>query len=252
MIKPDDFGIPPPRYKYPVIAIYKDFIPEDDHKKLLDYFSNNDSLFWWGQSDEPSPKTNSPVRYKLVKHSKDDSLKYLRTVILDDEYFEKLTASEVDEPFPEGLQNKVDWCMVLHTTENQEILDIIKQIDIAVEKQIYDVYGQRVECTFPPMFTKIDQGRSIRLHCDGYDFDGDRKYKESICHFSSVYYINDDYVGGENYTPYLGFSYKPRANSLILNSTPWDEDMAHEVLPVTSGKRFVRQHFWILKNDDNA
>lgn len=249
MLKPEKAGTPPPRGKYPVIAIYKDFLSEENHKKLLDYFDNE--LSWWGATSDKSPKTASPVRYMLTEHSKDNSLEYLRTVVLDDDYFGKLNAGEVGEPFPEGLQNPVDWCMVLHTPNDDEILEIIKELDKAVEKHILEMYGQHAECTFPPMFTMVNDGRSIRLHCDGYDFDGDRKYKESVCHFSSIYYINEDYVGGENHTPYLGYTYKPKANSLILNCTPWDEDMAHEVLPVISGKRFVRQHFWILKNNDN-
>jgi hypothetical protein len=247
MLKKEKAGTPPPRAKYPVIAIYKDFLSEENHKKILGYFNNE--LSWWGASQDPSTKTDSPVRYKLTEHSKDKSLEYLRTVILDDEYFGKLNSSQLGEPFPEGLKNPVDWSMVLHTPEDSEILGIIKELDDAVQQQIFEIYGQRAECTFPPMFTMIDEDRSIRLHCDGYDFDGNRKYKESVCHFSSIYYINDNYIGGENYAPYLGYEYKPRANSLLLNCTPWDEDMAHGVLPVTSGKRFVRQHFWILKTD---
>ena len=247
MLKPNTIGILPPKNKYPAITIHKNFLSEEDHKSLIEYL-NNSSEKAWGITKDIADRPTSPVRFKLVEHSKNPSLKYLRTFILDDEHFEKLKVGEIGEPFPEGLENPVDWHLVLHDPQEKKILDIIATIDRQVAEHIYNLYGQEARCTFPPVFTMIADNRSMRLHCDGYDFDSERRYNESICYFSSIYYINDDYDGGEHFTPYLGLTYKPRANSLILNCTPWDEDMAHGVKPVTSGKRFVRQHFWTLKN----
>jgi predicted 2-oxoglutarate/Fe(II)-dependent dioxygenase YbiX len=62
-----------------------------------------------------------------------------------------------------------------------------------------------------------------------------------------VYYINDDYEGGEFNMPLMGFRLRPKANSLLIFTHSSHEDMAHEVTPVTSGNRFVSQGFFAVK-----
>lgn len=78
------------------------------------------------------------------------------------------------------------------------------------------------------------------LHCDGKIMDDGNESTD----FSSVYYINDDFEGGNFNMPMSGFNFKPIANSLVIWSNPYAEDMAHEVMPVLSGDRFVCQGFF--------
>jgi len=55
-------------------------------------------------------------------------------------------------------------------------------------------------------------------------------------HIASVYYINDDYTGGEICFPDHNLKIKPKANSLII--FPGNENYLHEVLKIVDGDRY--------------
>jgi len=63
------------------------------------------------------------------------------------------------------------------------------------------------------------------------------------CIMSFVYYLNDDYEGGEiQFKDQLGgIAYKPKANSLII--FPSDEKHIHRVLPITNGVKYAAISF---------
>ncbi len=235
----------PSKSIYPNISIYQNYLDQESWETLDQYVRNTDETTW-GFTTPMTDRPPSPVRFRTVEHSKNTTIKYLRSHVFSDEFFEQLTKGQVTEPFPEGLENYDDWNLVLHHPIDSKILEIIKKLDEQIKETIYDLFGQKARNTFPPVFTKIANQRSMRMHVDGYDFDERTDNKNAPCHFASIYYLNDDYEGGEHYTPYIGLNYKPVANSMILNCVPWDEDMAHCVKQVTKGKRIVRQHFWLL------
>jgi hypothetical protein len=54
---------------------------------------------------------------------------------------------------------------------------------------------------------------------------------------SLVYYINDDYLGGEILFPRFDISYKPKANELLIFPSGYTYN--HSVLPVTEGIRYA-------------
>lgn len=53
---------------------------------------------------------------------------------------------------------------------------------------------------------------------------------------SVVYFLNDDFVGGELFFPNLGLLIQPTAGTLVC--FPSDHNYIHGVKPVTSGRRF--------------
>ena len=55
-------------------------------------------------------------------------------------------------------------------------------------------------------------------------------------HIASIYYINDDYLGGELCFPEFGINIKPKPNSLIF--FPGNENYLHEVKKVLKGDRY--------------
>lgn len=64
---------------------------------------------------------------------------------------------------------------------------------------------------------------------------------------TTVFYLNDDYHGGEIYFPNLGLEIKPEAGSVVC--FPTSEKYEHGVKKVLSGERFAISQFWTLIAD---
>jgi hypothetical protein len=62
---------------------------------------------------------------------------------------------------------------------------------------------------------------------------------------ASIFYFNDNYIGGELYFPLQGIEFKPKAGSAYF--FPGDMNYIHGVRPVQSGNRFTSPFFWTIK-----
>jgi hypothetical protein len=62
-------------------------------------------------------------------------------------------------------------------------------------------------------------------------------HKDFHRRMSLVYYINDNYSGGEICFPRFGITYKPKANELLIFPSTYVYN--HSVLPVTEGTRYA-------------
>lgn len=60
--------------------------------------------------------------------------------------------------------------------------------------------------------------------------------------FGCVYYLNDDYEGGEIYFPNQTITLKPKPNTLVF--FPGNRDYLHGVNPMISGIRYTLTSFW--------
>jgi hypothetical protein len=76
-------------------------------------------------------------------------------------------------------------------------------------------------------------GHELKVHKDNV-------HLSSVSH-GAVYYITDDYEGGEIYYPTLGLEFKPKANSLIIH--PAQNGYEHGVKDVIAGDRFTITYF---------
>ena len=76
---------------------------------------------------------------------------------------------------------------------------------------------------------KYGQGQKFVNHIDDH--------KDHHRRMSWVYYINDDYTGGEISFPRFNLTYKPAANELIF--FPSNYVYNHSVLPVIEGTRYA-------------
>ena len=61
---------------------------------------------------------------------------------------------------------------------------------------------------------------------------------------SGLFYLNDDYEGGELYFPDQGIQFKPKAGGAYF--FPGDRNYIHGVTEVTSGTRYVVPFFWTI------
>lgn len=109
---------------------------------------------------------------------------------------------------------------------SKEILDMLEKVFQIAHKKCLDLYKvelNSLERKHIPLI-KFEKGYKMNEHADTA---GD---------FATIYYINDDYEGGEiNFMDY-NLKIKPKANSFI--TFPSNADYWHEVLENTGKERY--------------
>lgn len=63
---------------------------------------------------------------------------------------------------------------------------------------------------------------------------------------SGLFYLNDDYEGGELYFPLQNIQFKPKSGGAYF--FPGDKNFIHGVTEITSGIRYVIPFFWTIKS----
>ena len=113
------------------------------------------------------------------------------------------------------------------------ILSKIFEIAYGTFVKIYDV---EIDHPGEKQFNivKFEEGYAMHLHVDTMSV--------SALHLASVYYINDNYSGGEIRFPQHNLTIKPDANTLIL--FPGNENYWHETLEVTKNNRYTSTKFF--------
>jgi hypothetical protein len=217
--------------RFPAFSLFKEFLDEASHQTILEYVSND---------REFSELKDSfyETRFELISHSKKPELVYLRPYVAVDG---KISDSDY-------LPEPSSWLYLRNYPSDIEILQAIDKIDKQVQNTIKELFGLSVKGVYAPFLLKFSDGCGLRLHTDTFKEDEITDYK-NISYFSSTYYINDDFVGGENFFPYYGTKLQPRANSLYLTTDINNEDMIHEIKPVASGARYTRQQLWQLDSE---
>ena len=224
----------------PDITIIPDFIPRDEWLKVYEYAKTITPTF------RIFSNIGTPFRWCSFTHSKYPDISYERNIRLSDEILEKLEKGEISEPFPDSLLQKDDWNLKFSDIFDDEVKIILFNMTRKIQDEIYNRYGKYTSWEFGPYITEYSAGRSLRLHCDGpqYVMDGN-PYTE----FSSIYYINEEFEGGEYIMPAMGLTYKPRENSLILLSKAQSEDSAHGINKIESGTRYSSQTFFVVTDN---
>lgn len=108
----------------------------------------------------------------------------------------------------------------------KEIVDILEKIFRIAHKKCTDSYNAelRIFERHEVHLIKFEQGHKMNDHADTA---GD---------FAAIYYLNDDYEGGEiNFTDH-NLKIKPKANSFV--TFPSNADYWHEVLENTGKERY--------------
>jgi len=217
----------------PRIIIYKDFLPKENWNTVNNYcVAKEDNFEFVGYG--------SPVRWKKYTHTKDENFTYQRSFLMTEEEYDLFTQGKIEEPYPDDSRHGDNYKMSMDIPVSGETFEILADVLDKTIVLIKNIYGVDTVRESGPWITKASKGDYMKMHCDG-TFLADRN---AYTHYSSVYYINDDFKGGKFSMPKIGFDYKPTANSLVLWAHAWEEDMAHEVLPVIAGNRFVSQGFF--------
>jgi hypothetical protein len=108
----------------------------------------------------------------------------------------------------------------------EEIVDLLEKIFRIAHQKCTDLYGAelRIFERNEVHLIKFEIGYKMNEHVDTT---GD---------FAAIYYINDDYDGGEIKFPWHNLTVKPKSNSFII--FPSNQDYLHEVLKNTGKERY--------------
>lgn len=222
--------------KTPSICLFTDYLPQNEWKQIINYIETlTPSEFAYPESGD------SKTRFKKVKHSRFPEIEYEKSFVLDDEDYELIMSGQKSEPYPESLGNDYDWKVLRHKPSKDEVAEALIKTIYKSQQIILDFFNDKTIWEYGPFLSLFGEGKLLRLHCDDFQY-GIQGHPQTD--YSTIYYVNDDYEGGEIYLPALGLNIKPRANSLLLWSNSWHEDMAHGVKSVISGNRYVSQGFF--------
>jgi len=128
----------------------------------------------------------------------------------------------------------------LHSSIPTNIKNICFDYLKKVETEIQKVGESKVYCD-TVNFVKWWDGYEQLPHADGEEPDGS-SHPYPWRKFGCVYYLNDDYEGGEIYFPNFDFSIKPKPNTMIF--FPGDVEHLHGVRNVNKGTRHTIASFW--------
>ena len=116
----------------------------------------------------------------------------------------------------------------------KEINNILSKIFEVAYNNFVKFYDVDISTLQTFNVVRFKEGYSMHLHADVLSY--------AELHLASVYYINDDYEGGEINFPDHNLMIKPKANSLIL--FPGNENYWHETLKVVGKDRYTSTKFF--------
>lgn len=183
-----------------------------------------------------------------------ETVHVVENVLSDDEcaYFSKKLLQKFGEgglkPFPD-----VPYLLVLEDTDETDKLFMQKCYDL-FSGQVMETYGEGPYMYLDGSLTLWQPGQEGSPHVDN----ADPNIKSHNAKYSAIFYLNDDYEGGEIHFPNLGFSYKPVKGSFvwfpndpIAPGEDWHDwfhhDHLHTVKKVLGNYRFTLP-IWIGKD----
>lgn len=124
---------------------------------------------------------------------------------------------------------------------------MVRRLKVEVDKH----FNVNAMPTSPAMVRWLP-GQLQMPHADKELHEGEDKGKPNDFPYydiAGLFYINDDYEGGELYFPNQGIQFKPKAGAAYF--FPGDMNYIHGVTRIESGERYTCPFFWtILKHND--
>ncbi len=161
----------------------------------------------------------------------------------------EMTDSLVSDYEGEADAGVVEWVVNKQIRDTQEVqlpVDVIARldsiIDTGVRAFVDPFYAVRVRDREPPQVLHYGTGGHYIPHVDAEtlfkDESGLDLWEKSLDRdLSVVYFLNDDFTGGELVFPGLDLVIRPQAGTLVC--FPADHNYIHGVNPVTAGHRYT-------------
>ena len=136
----------------------------------------------------------------------------------------------------------------LHTLEkaDQEVIKILDKVILRLKTTIENFFNVSVKPTHPAI-VRWPVGSMQFPHADKELHEGpDAGTPNDFPWYDlgTVFYLNDEYEGGELYFPLQGIEFKPKRGAVYF--FPGDKNFIHGVRPVTSGCRYTAPFFWTI------
>jgi hypothetical protein len=217
-------------FKKPNIRIINNFLTDEECDKILSVKSFSENL--WSLDFDinyPKEKDVDPALWPSITQWDGmcinfTNLEFYERYKLDKEYFENLAKR-----------------MKPHTEEKFNVTNLLKEqylinrwrigreqaphLDYFLENERDHDYEMLAKNNIPKDWLKSFEGRFQTKH------------------YSTLIYLNDDYVGGELWFPqYENFTIKPKKGMLV--TFQGDENTLHGVKAVTEGTRYTISMFW--------
>lgn len=136
----------------------------------------------------------------------------------------------------------------LHTLMNAdpEVISILKKVISRMKPIIEEKFNVEVEPTHPAI-VRWPEGTMQFPHADKELHEGpDAGTPNEFPWYDlgTVFYLNDDYEGGELFFPIQNIRFKPKPRAGYC--FPGDKNYIHGVTPVTKGCRYTAPFFWTI------
>ena len=143
-----------------------------------------------------------------------------------------------------------DRVATLHTLQkvNQKVVDVVHGLFDRLKIEVDKFYNVNAKATSPaivrwPVGTRQEPHADKELH-EGPDAGTPNAFP--WYDIASIFYINNDYEGGELYFPLQGIEFKPKARAAYF--FPGDMNFIHGVRPVLNGCRYTSPFFWSIRS----
>lgn len=126
------------------------------------------------------------------------------------------------------------------------VLETIEGMIARLKKSIEEFFNVVVQPTGPAI-VRWPVGTRQEPHADKELHEGpDAGMPNDFPHYdiASIFYINDDYEGGELYFPLQDVEFKPKPGGAYF--FPGDKNYIHGVRDVTAGCRYTSPFFWTI------
>jgi hypothetical protein len=176
-----------------------------------------------------NPSNKDEVYLKNVEKigSSAENIRYIENVLSEEEHTVLL---EYVKARKEWVHEPWDAKTVGPDQMPQDILNMLEKIFVFVQNTVTDFYDVKIN-NFKRdnlVLIKFPRGLVLYPHIDTDSVESN--------HIASIYYINDDYVGGEINFPDYNVKIHPKPNSVVF--FPGNENYLHEVLTIRSGDRY--------------
>lgn len=134
---------------------------------------------------------------------------------------------------------------------NPEIPNIINGMVERLKKEV-DAFFKVDAVPTSPALVRWLPGQLQMPHADKELHEGEDRGKPNDFPYydlAGLFYLNDDYEGGELYFPNQGIQFKPKAGAAYF--FPGDLEYIHGVTQITSGIRYTVPFFWTILSHES-